>query len=319
MRIGFFTTVILIAFVTVGHLPAFAQSDAQKAQERYNKYQKQQQDQSDADTRENARVRSIEAQIAAFPAEIDSEERFRAFCRAALQSTDLSAASKGGITNACRSKLAFIAQKKAAQTDDDKERDSKVLHDELVAKLKAMPPTEETVRELRRLIDNNNYRLRNLSFSYQNSYYEQIVSRLSHIKNDAAENICGKLVTSKLTVPASLKGAIIVDGLSGVSINQFLCGALVSAQKVAIANSGRSLEIRIDDINLQFGIVRYLDKQKMTVPVDSPIEGGTLALSLESAKVTGKDVAIGNPRAFVTNFYSQWTPQLGAYLAQQGQ
>ncbi len=319
MRHGILAVSIFIAFTAIAHTPAMAQSDAQKAQERYNKYKQQQQDQSDADTRENARARSIEAQIAAFPAEIDSEERFRVLCRTALQSTDLSAASKGSITNACRNKLAFIAQKKAAQTDDDKERDSKVLFDELVAKLKAMPPTEETVRELRRLIDNNNYRLRNLSFSYQNSYYEQIAGRLSQIKNDVAENICAKLVASKLTIPATLKSAIIVDGLSGVSINQFLCGALVSTQKVAIATSGRSLEIRIDDISLQFGIVRYLDKQKMTVPVDSPIEGGTLALSLESAKVTGKDVAIGNPRAFVTNFYSQWTPQLGAYLAQQGQ
>lgn len=125
MRSGIFACGIFIAFVTIGHVPAMAQSDAQKAQERYNKYKQQQQDQSDADTRENARARSIEAQIAAFPAEIDSEERFRVFCRAALQSTDLSAASKGSITNACRNKLAFIAQKRAARSDDDKERDSK--------------------------------------------------------------------------------------------------------------------------------------------------------------------------------------------------
>ena len=65
-------------------------------------------------------------------------------------------------------------------------------------------------------------------------------------------------------------------------------------------------------------MARYIEKQKVTVPFDSPIEGGTLALSLESVKAAGQEVGIGNPRAFVINFYSQWTPQLGAYLAQRG-
>lgn len=293
-------------------------SDAQKAQDRYNKYKQQQEEQAAASDRETNQIRKIEQQIDGFPIEASSDGPVREFCRATLQSNDLSPTVKASIRAKCYRNLEAISYKKAAQAELDNERNSDVLYKKLAAELEAMPPTAETVRQLRHLLVNNNYRLPQLSFHYQNNYFESIQDRLGTIEASMSERIYAELVDKRLAVPPTLRNARIIDGLSGISFMQFLCGALISAQKVTLTENGRLIDIRIDDFNLRFAVVRYMTNQKMIIPTDSPLQGGTTALSLEAVTENGRPLNIGNPMAFVTNFYSQWTPHLAAYLKQNG-
>lgn len=295
-----------------------AGSDAQRAQDRYNKYKQQQEEEATASDRESSHVRKIEQKIDSFPIEASSDEPVREFCRAVLQSNELSPAAKASVRVKCHRNLEAISYKKAAQAERDNERDSEVLYKKLAAELEAMPPTAETVRQLRQLLVNNNYRLPQISYHYQNNYFESIQAKLRTIEAAMNERIYAELVDKKLAVPPALRNSRILNGLSGISFMQFLCGALISAQNVTLTENGRLIDIRIDDFNFRFAIVRYIPDQKIIIPADSPLQGGTTALSLEAVTENGRPLNIGNPMAFITNFYSQWTPQLAAYLKQSG-
>lgn len=295
-----------------------AGTDAQNAQDRYNQYKRQQEEQAANGDRENSQIRKIEQQIDRFPIEASSDGPVRELCRATLQSNDLSATGKASIKAKCFRTLEAISYKKAAQAEQDNERNSEAIYKKLATELEAMPPTAETVQQLRQLLVNNNYRLPQLSYHYQNNYFERIQAKLRTIEASMSERIYSALVDKKLAVPPALRNSRILNGLSGISLMQFLCGALISTQKVTLTENGRLLDIGVDDLNFRFSIVRYIPDQKIIIPADSPLQGGTTALSLEAVTENGRPLNIGNPMAFVTNFYSQWTPQLAAYLRQSG-
>jgi len=195
------------------------------------------------------------------------------------------------------------------------EMSAKLLPD-LIQKLKQMPANEDTLRQLQTLISDNHYRLQSLSYPDHNTYLQAIESRLGEISTKRLDAKC-ETVVSKISVPNEVRDTIVIDGLDGVSLTYFLCGPVLTTGKVSVTlKQDDAVEIKISSFTLTFARRRYLSDRKIEVALNSPIQGGVNALVLTGASNGTNQLAIGNPNFFVVNFYSQFTPQVDAFLAQ---
>jgi hypothetical protein len=253
--------------------------------------------------------RAILEKVEAFTSSAD----LTTYCRETSKS--LPDNTRWDVVARCKAKLALLAMAdRQAEEAHQAEASAKALP-ELLQKLQAMPANEETVSKLQYL--HNNYRLPSLSYHDQNSYLQAIDRRLGEISERQTEVACGGVV-SRIAVPDALRDALVIDGLAGVSMTEFLCGPALTTRNVTVRLAGQDrAEIKVEDITLTFARRRYLADDKVEVALDSPVKGGVNALVLVAAASGTNGLAIGNPNFFVINFYSQFTPQVAEFLKQQ--
>ncbi|MGM4960883.1 hypothetical protein ACT4MK_36825 [Bradyrhizobium barranii] len=239
----------------------------------------------------------------------------RSFCSETWKS-QLPETTRVDVVVACKAKLARLAIADQENTEARKAQTSATQLSELIRKVREMPATQETVRQLQYLRSDNHYRLPSLTFQDQNSYISAIDGRLGEIGSQLTDTACAGVV-SKVAVPQELRDAVVVDGLAGVSLTYFLCGPALTTKNVSVRLGQRDLvEVKVASVILTFARRRYLPDRKIDVAVDSPIQGGVDALVLTGAADGGRPIQIGNPNFFVINFYSQFTPQIDEFLKQ---
>ncbi|WP_398472726.1 hypothetical protein [Tardiphaga sp.] len=247
----------------------------------------------------------------------DTQDELRSFCRT-IWSSNRDMSVRLAVRSNCerRFQLMKVADQENAERRQDE--DSAKQLPGLIREIQELPDSDETREKLRNLATNNNFRLPNLSFRDQNSYFQEIQSRLGKLESARGNAKCD-LLLSKKRVPAEIRDAIVQDGLGGVPLATFLCGPILTANNVSVAlSSGSNVEIKVDDYTLTFARRRLLKDRNIDVALESPIVGGVSALVLTGAAQRNRQIAIGNPNFFVVNFYSQYTAQVDAYLTQSG-
>ncbi|WP_441280786.1 hypothetical protein [Tardiphaga sp. 862_B3_N1_1] len=246
-----------------------------------------------------------------------TEDDLRTFCRSVWGSNrDFSI--RLSVRSNCERRLQLM---KVADQENNERREIEESAKQLpglIQEIKDLPASEETRQRLRALTSNNNYRLSNLSFRDQNTYLQAIEHRLGELESTRVNASCDALISTR-KVPDEIRGAIVQDGLGGLPLTTFLCGPILTANNVSVVLAPGSIaEIKVDDYTLTFARRRLLKGQNIDVALESPIKGGVSALVLSGAMKGRERIAIGNPNFFVVNFYSQYTAQLAAYLAQSG-
>jgi hypothetical protein len=288
----------------------------QNARRRYQESIEKQDRDRENQNQQDAMRKSLEAQLDAIPIAPDNEPRIRELCRSAAASRELSSADRASVAMKCQNNLQVLQYRKEAVEEKAAAQRSREKLQDLVAQIERVPTTKESAEELNRLLRNNNYRLSILTFPDQNRYYQAITKKLGDLRDAYADLACEGIV-KKLHVPEVLRRSIVLDGLAGVSLTRFLCGAIVANSNVSISLDAQSFQVRINGAVLNFNVVRYLPEQRTAVPDNSPVQGGTPALALASVTDRDREVSIGNPNYFIINLYAQWTPQLSAFVAQQ--
>lgn len=285
--------------------------DRQRSQTAYDRFVQRRDQEIEADSRAAAHERELVAKVRIF----ETQDELKSFCNDIFQSR-LSQSTRYSVASECKRRLevmAFADQQRAETLQA--EASAKLLPD-LIRKLKQMPDDDETLRHLQDLRSDNRYRLKSLTYRDQNNYFEAIGSRLGEIGTKRLDAKCATVV-SKIPVPNEIRDAIIVDGLSGVSLTYFLCGPVLTTRNVSVAlGPNDAVDIKVDSFTLTFARRRYLPDRKAEVALNSPIQGGVNALVLTSATDGANRLAVGNPNFFVINFYSQFTPQVATFLAQ---
>lgn len=255
--------------------------------------------------------RGLVAKVEAFA----SASELKSFCSETWKS-QLPETTRVDVVVACKSKLSKLAIADQENAEARKAQTSATQLSELIRKVREMPASQETVRQLQYLRSDNHYRLPSLTFQDQNSYINAIDGRLGEIGNQLTDAACAGVV-SKIAVPQELRDALVVDGLAGVSLTYFLCGPALTTRNVSVRLGQRDLvEVKVESTTLTFARRRFLPDRKIDVAVDSPIQGGINALVLTGAADGAKPIAIGNPNFFVINFYSQFSPQRDEFLKQ---
>lgn len=285
--------------------------DRQRSQTAYDRFIQRRDQEVEADGLATARERELVAKVRTF----ETQNELKSFCNDIFQS-QLRQSTRYSVASECKRRLevmAFADQQRAETLQA--EASAKLLPD-LIQKLKQMPDDDETLRHLQNLKSDNRYRLKSLTYRDQNSYFQAIESRLGEIGTKRSDAKCATVV-STISVPIEIRDAIIVDGLSGVSLTYFLCGPVLTTRNVSAAlGPNDTVDIKVDSLTLTFARRRYLSDRKAEVAINSPIQGGVNALVLTGAADGANRLAIGNPSFFVINFYSQFTPQVAAFLAQ---
>lgn len=263
-----------------------------------------------------AAAQDQEASLLAKVSSINSSVELQTFCKEAWHSA-LPQNTRIAILTACNNKLPVLKIQEQDQREADAVKASAARLPVLLKALDDLPANTESADRLRGLLTDNHYRLPDLSFHDQNTYYNAIQTRIGELGKGQAEDKCAPVV-SKIDVPADIKNALIVDGLDGISLTKFLCGPLLVTRDVSVSlNGAENAVFQISNFKLTFARRRYLKDRKIAVAVDSPIVGGVPALVLTDVATDGRDVAIGNPNFFTINFYSQFSPQLNAFLSQE--
>jgi hypothetical protein len=258
---------------------------------------------------ESAMLRKVQA--------FTSSDELNAFCSESRTTRGITELARARISMACKEKATQLGWAERDRAEARKREESQRRLPDLLKRLKEMPPTLETLVALQELRSNNRYRLPELSFSDQNGYYNAIGERLGEIRSGLTDQACATIV-SKLSVPAEIRDARVIDGLlGGQTLTYFLCGPGLTTKNVSVAlKKSDAVEIAVDDVVLTFARRRYLVDRNIEVSIDSPIQGGVNALVLTGASQNGRMLAIGNPNFFVVNFYSQFTPQVSEFVAQ---
>jgi hypothetical protein len=268
-----------------------------------------------SETGRNAAPTETEASLLAKVEVYNTETELRTFCRSVWGSNrDISI--RLAVRSNCERRLQLM--KMADQENNERreiEESAKQLPG-LIQEIKELPASEETRQRLRTLASNNNYRLSNLSFRDQNAYLQAIEHRLGELESTRVNASCDALLSTR-KVPDEIRDAVVQDGLGGLPLGTFLCGPILTANSVSVALApGNIAEIKVDDYTLTFARRRLLKEQNIDVALELPIKGGVSALVLSGAMKGRERIAIGNPNFFVVNFYSQYTAQVAAYLAQ---
>lgn len=258
-----------------------------------------------------------EASLVAKVEAYNTQDELRTFCRG-IWGSNRDIAVRLAVRSNCerRFQLMKIAEQENAERRQEEEFAKQLPG--LIREIQELPDSDEARERLRTLATNNNFRLPTLSFRDQNSYFQEIQSRLGKLKSARGNAKCD-LLLSKHRVPAEIREAVVQDGLGGVPLATFLCGPILTANNVSVAlSSGSTAEVNVDDYTLTFARRRLLKDRNIDVAFESPIVGGVSALVLTGAAQRNRQIAIGNPNFFVVNFYSQYTAQVDAYLTQSG-
>lgn len=247
----------------------------------------------------------------------DTQDELRTFCRS-IWGSNRDIAVRLAVRSNCERRFQLMKIADQESTERRQEEDSAKQLPGLIQEIQELSDSDEARQRLRTLLTNNNFRLPTLSFRDQNSYYQEIQSRLGKLESARSNAKCD-LLLSKHRVPLEIRDAIVQDGLGGVPLATFLCGSILTANNVSVAlSSGSTAEIKVDDYTLTFARRRLLKDRNIDVALESPIVGGVSALVLTGAAQRNRQIAIGNPNFFVVNFYSQYTAQVDAYLTQSG-
>lgn len=159
--------------------------DQMRAKERYEERQREQTLKDEQEAQKNAALKAFHSQLDALPAEPESEERIRNFCRTALsQQSDRNARSE--IIMGCDNKLDSV---KFIRSQIEPVQKSRAALTDLLSQLDKMPATTETFRELTRLSAGNNYRLPILTYPDQNNYLAAIGRKLEQIRPAVAQEL----------------------------------------------------------------------------------------------------------------------------------
>jgi hypothetical protein len=258
-----------------------------------------------------------EASLLAKVEAYDTEEELRSFCRS-IWSSNRDIAVRLTVRSNCERRFQLMKVADQQNVERRQEEESAKQLPGLIRDIQELPDSDKAREKLRTLATNNNFRLPTLSFRDQNSYFQEIQSRLGKLESARGNAKCD-LLLSKHRVPAELRDAVVQDGLGGVPLATFLCGPILTANNVSVAlSSGSTAEIKVDDYTLTFARRRLVRDRNIDVALESPIVGGVSALVLTGAAQRNRQIAIGNPNFFVVNFYSQYTAQVDAYLTQAG-
>jgi hypothetical protein len=283
--------------------------DAQaRSQASYDEMQRQQREAGEAEQRETELLKRLETELNALPHGADSRPAIEEFC-SKIRTYELDVGSRARLRASCGQKLQVVemrekeaAQKRAAEAATARTQ-------LLVNELNAMPLDEQTLEKLQNLRAGDEYR-------NNTNYGTAVDSKMFEIRKTIRTKKCAP-ISARVPQPAELQGAIMLDGLEGMPLSEFLCSIVAAGAKVTVKARGESLcDIKVGDVVLTFAVGRYLRESGAFVGESSPIMGGVRALALQSV-VNGRDeVPIGNPNFFVINFYSQFTPALNAFLKQ---
>lgn len=258
-----------------------------------------------------------EASLLAKVEAYDTQDELRSFCRS-IWGSNRDIAVRLAVRSNCERRFQLMKVADQANAERRQEEESAKQLPGLIREIQELPDSDEARQRLRTLITNNNFRLPTLSFRDQNSYFQEIQSRLGKLESARGNAKCD-LLLSKKRVPAEIRDAIVQDGLGGVPLATFLCGPILTANNVSVAlGSGSTAEIKVDDYTLTFARRRLLKDRNIDVALESPIIGGVSALVLTGAAQRNRQIAIGNSNFFIVNFYSQYTAQVDAYLTQAG-
>lgn len=293
---------------------ARSSEDGQRSQTAYERFVQQRDQEVQAANSPDTNERSLVAKVETFA----SQDELKAFCNGVWRSQLPENARINVIAN-CKRRLQLMAIDDQKQAETRQMDASGELLPDLIQKLKQMPDNEDTLRQLQNLKSDNQYRLPSLSYPDQNKYLQAIDSHLAQISTKRLNDKCA-VVTSKISVPNEIRDAIVIDGLDGVSLAYFLCGPVLTTDKVSVTLRHEDVvDVKVGLFTLTFARRRYLKDRKIEVAVNSPIQGGVNALILTGASNGTDELAIGNANFFVVNFYSQFSPQVDAYLPQPAQ
>ena len=296
---------------TAAQRDARLKDDRQRSQTAYERFVQQRDQEVQAANSTDTDVRSLVAKVESFA----SQDELKTYCNGVWRSQLPENTRVNVITN-CKRRLQLMAIDDQKKTETSQVEASAELLPGLVQKLKQMPDDEDTLRDLQNLRSDNRYRLQSLSYPDQNKYLQAIDSRFGEISTKRIDDKCAT-VMSKISVPNEIRDAIVVDGLDGVSLAYFLCGPILSTDKVSVSiKTDDVVDIKVNSFTLTFARRRYLKDRKIEVALNSPIKGGVSALILTGASNGSEQLAIGNPNSFIVNFYSQFSPQVDAYMAQ---
>ena len=283
--------------------------DAQaRSQASYDDMQRQQREAAEAEQRETELFNRLHAELNALPQGAEARSAIEEFC-SKIRTYGLDVGSRARLRATCGQKLEFVemrekevAQKRAAEAAAAR---TQLLVDEL----NAMPSDESTLEKLQQLRAGDEYR--------NNTNYRTAVDSITFKINKTISTKKCAPVSARVPQPTELLGALILDGLEGMPLSEFLCSVVAAGTKVTVRARGESLcDVKVGDVVLTFAVGRYLRESGAFVGESSPITGGVRALALQSV-VNGRDeVPIGNPNFFIINFYSQFTPALNAFLKQ---
>jgi hypothetical protein len=286
-------------------------ADRERSQGAYERFVQRRNEEAASVNSSGDNERELLAKVEAFT----SQNELKSFCKDEWGS-QLPLATRISVMSNCKRRLQLMAISDQQQEEARQAEASRKLLPDLIQRVKQMPAIEDTVRQLQDLKSDNHYRLPSLSFSDQNSYFQAIESRLAEINGKRIDAKC-ETVISKISIPNEIRDAIIIDGLGGISLTHFLCGPVLTSGNVSVAfGPSDTVEIKVDSFTLTFARRRYLSDRQVEVALNSPIQGGVNALVLTGAADGASRLAIGNPNFFVINFYSQFTPQVAAFLAQ---
>jgi hypothetical protein len=285
--------------------------ERQRSQAAYERLVQRRDQEAEAANSSNANERDLVAKVETFA----SQEELKSFCKDVWQS-ELPQNARVSVISNCKRRLGVMAIADQEQAEKRQAETSAKLLPDLIQKLKQMPDNGDTLQQLQNLKSDNHYRLPSLSYPDQNKYFQVIESRLGEISTKRLDAKC-ETVISKIAVPKEVRDAIIIDGLDGVSLTYFLCGPVLTTGSVSVVlKQDDTVDIKVRSFTLTFVRRRYLPERKIEVALNSPIQGGVNALVLTGAYNGTDQLAIGNPNFFVVNFYSQFTPQVDAFLSQ---